>query len=300
MPTDPSRADTAGRVFNDLRALARRQGRSTDELLTLYTLERFLFRMHSSAYADRFILKGGLLLAVYDARRSTRDADLLARSVDADEQAVVALVTEIVSIFVDDGLVFDTERVRSRPIRETGTYSGVRVVVPTFLGKARKNLALDVNFGDPVTPEALIVSFPQLLASETFTLLSYPVETILAEKLTTMIQLGDLNTRERDWADVWRLTGIHDIDAGLMYKALDRTASYRGVELLPVSRVIQQLPLRRQNAYEAWRRRQLADSGSYPEDFTDIVRGVTLFADPLITGEATSQRWDAASRAWIA
>jgi Nucleotidyl transferase AbiEii toxin, Type IV TA system len=77
MPPDPSRTATAGRVFNDLRGRARRDGRSTDELLVFYVLERFLYRVTQSNYADSLVLKGGLLLAALDARRATRDADLL-------------------------------------------------------------------------------------------------------------------------------------------------------------------------------------------------------------------------------
>jgi predicted nucleotidyltransferase component of viral defense system len=103
---NPSRATTSGRVFNDLRAEARRQGRSTDELLVFYVLERFLYRLSQSAWADRLVLKGGLLLAVLDTRRATRDADLLGLSVNGDPRQVLAIVTEIVRVACDDGVEF--------------------------------------------------------------------------------------------------------------------------------------------------------------------------------------------------
>ncbi len=171
--------------------MARREGRSTDELLVFYVLERFLHRMSRSPYADQLVLKGGMLLAVLDARRSTRDADLLALELDRDEQRVAALVREIASADIDDGVV----------VADGGDlYPGVRLTVPATIGKARLNLVLDVNFGDPVTPGAIRTDFPQLLHEGTFPMWAYPVETVVAEKLSTMIAVGDLNTRDRDCA----------------------------------------------------------------------------------------------------
>jgi hypothetical protein len=212
MSPNPPRSTVAGRVFNDLRALAKREGRSTDELLVLYVLERFLSRVALSPSADRLVLKGGLLLAVLDARRATRDADLLALRQDGGEHRVRALIGEIASIDIDDGVAFDLDRVRSAPTREGAAYGGVRLVVPSALGRARVNLALDVNVGDPVTPGPVPTRFPQMLGGEPFELLGYPVETVLAEKIAAALDLGGLNTRDRDWADVWRLTGAHDLD----------------------------------------------------------------------------------------
>jgi hypothetical protein len=134
MSPNPSRATAAGRVFNDLRTLAKREGRPTDELLVLYVLERFLFRVALSPSADRLVLKGGLLLSVLDARRATRDADLLALQAAGGEGRIRALVGEVASIDVDDGVAFDLERTWSAPIREGAVYGGVRLVVPSALG----------------------------------------------------------------------------------------------------------------------------------------------------------------------
>src|SRR6476661_6416638 len=135
MSPNPARATTAGRVFNDLRNMARREGRSTDELLVFYVLERFLHRLSRSPYADRLVLKGGMLLAVLDARRSTRDADLLAIERDRDEQRVAEWVREIASIDVDDGVVFMIDRLRAQQIREGDLYPGVRLTVPAMIGR---------------------------------------------------------------------------------------------------------------------------------------------------------------------
>lgn len=112
MAPNPSRSTAAGRVFNDLRNMARREGRSTDELMVLYVLERFLYRVSLSSYRDKLVLKGGLLLAILAARRSTRDVDLLAVRLDREVRNVLAVVTQIASIEVDDGIVFDVGSAR--------------------------------------------------------------------------------------------------------------------------------------------------------------------------------------------
>lgn len=267
MPPDPSRTTTAGRVFNDLRSRAKRDGRSTDELMVFYVLERFLYRVTQSHYADRLVLKGGLLLAALDARRATRDADLLGLDLDGSAQHVMTMVRDILVLECDDG-------------------------------KARANLVLDINFGDPVTPGAVPIEFPQLLGGGTFHLLGYPVQTVLAEKVTTMLALGDLNTRDRDWADVWSLTGSHDLAGDSVQEAVTRTAAYRGVRLRPLSRAIDRLPQLRRSSYKAWRARQPSAMPSYPDDFVELVRATIDFADPILTRQAGGRNWFAATRSW--
>jgi hypothetical protein len=137
MPPDPSRTTTAGRVFNDLRSRAKRDGRSTDELLVFYVLERFLYRVTQSHYADQLVLKGGLLLAALGARRATRDADLLGLDLDGSAQHVMTMVRNILVVECDDGIVFHTLLARADAIREGASQPGVRVTVPCAIGKAR-------------------------------------------------------------------------------------------------------------------------------------------------------------------
>ncbi|QSB06033.1 nucleotidyl transferase AbiEii/AbiGii toxin family protein [Natronoglycomyces albus] len=296
MPT-PSRNSTAGRVFNDLRNAGRQQQRGTDELLVAYALERWLYRVSVSSYRDQFILKGGLLLAAFGARRPTRDADLLGR-MDNDVEPLVERVGEIAGIGVDDGLEFDTDQIRAAVIREDDLYSGLRITMPATLGKARIKLALDVNFGDPVTPGAVRISYPTVLESHNFEILAYPIETVLAEKVTTAVNLGEINTRERDWADIWRLTGGHDLDGGTLSEALRRTAQYRGIPLSPLSQRIGSLVDSRGGNYRTWRRRQGPEADSYPNDFETLLGGVLRFADPLLSGKAANSRWISRSRTW--
>lgn len=211
--TRPTRQSAAGRAYLDLQALARRQRRPTDELVVLFVLERFLYRLSLSAHRERLVLKGGMLLAAFDERRPTRDVDLLARATDNEVDTVAALVRDVLAVQVDDGVVFDAAALTARVIREHEAYAGVRVVVPARVGRARQPLRVDVNVGDPVTPGPLEVAFPALL-TEPFRVVAYPIETVLAEKIVTMVDRGDTTTRERDFADVVLLARRPDIDAG--------------------------------------------------------------------------------------
>jgi predicted nucleotidyltransferase component of viral defense system len=235
--TRPSRATTSGRAYLDLLARARRESRPADELLTLYVLERFLYRLSVSAHRNRLVLKGGMLLSAFGQRRPTRDIDLLATTNSNEPVAVAALVREIAVVEADDGVVYETGQMTTRMIREQDRYAAVRVAVPARVGRARQPLRIDVNVGDPVTPAPRLVSYPALL-DEPFPLLAYPIEAVLAEKLVTMVARGDTNTRDRDFADVLLLAGHHDIHAASLSDAIAATAAFRQVELRPVSKAL--------------------------------------------------------------
>ncbi|WP_199734926.1 nucleotidyl transferase AbiEii/AbiGii toxin family protein [Cellulomonas sp. PhB143] len=152
MSPNPTRETPAGRAYNDLRNLAKAQGRDPAELLTLYALEGLLTRLAASDQREDFVLKGGVLLAAFAARRPTRDIDLAASGFSNDVDDVERRVRKIVSIEVADGLDFDTAAIRSETIREESEYAGVRVHLLAAVSKARIPIHADVNFGDPIWP----------------------------------------------------------------------------------------------------------------------------------------------------
>jgi hypothetical protein len=176
-------------AYRQLQRLAREQGRNTQELLELYVHERFLARLSGSEFRDRFVLKGGMLLAVLEARRATRDADLLALGIDNSEGEIRSVVAEIAGVELGDGVEFDTRGMTLTTIREEAAYAGVRATVPASLGGARIKFALDLSFGDPADPEP--IWYPTLLDDPEFTLLAYRIETVIAEKTETMMARGD-------------------------------------------------------------------------------------------------------------
>ncbi|MFW6691627.1 nucleotidyl transferase AbiEii/AbiGii toxin family protein [Streptomyces sp. MAR4 CNX-425] len=297
----PTRETPAGRVYNDLRNLARRTGRSTDEIMVGYVLERFLYRLAASPLGrEHFVLKGGLLLAHFGARRTTRDIDILGRSLPGGEAEIVRRIAAIAATGTeaDDGVAFDPTTLKTVPIREEDEYHGLRLSMAASIARARLKLQLDVSFGDPVTPSPRTIDYPQQLTSETFQILGYPLATVIAEKLTTALSLGDLNTRDRDYADLYRLITLNDLDGREVAAALTATATHRGIPLRPLSNAINDLAERRQTSYSAWRRRQGPAANSYPGYFIDVVHQVIAFADPLLTSGTTTRTWSADTRTW--
>lgn len=296
---NPARDTTAGRVYNDLRNSARRERRATDEVMVEYVLERFLYRLATSpAGREHFVLKGGLLLAQFGARRTTRDIDILGQAFTGEDTEIIRRVRAIAATEVDDGVTFDGASLRTAPIRDDGRYHGLRLVMPASIARAQLKLQLDVSLGDPITPEPQLIAYQQLLETGTFTILGYPLATVIAEKLSTAIELGDLNTRDRDYGDLYRLLTLNDLDGQELTAALTATAAYRGITLKPLSTAISDLGERRQTSYAAWRRRQGPAATGYPERFTDVIRQVTAFADTLLNGGAATLTWNAATLTW--
>jgi hypothetical protein len=147
----PTRDTHAGRAYLDLQNRARREGRGTQELLTLYVVERWLARLSASPHADRFVLKGGMLLAAFGARRPTVDADALVRHIANDVDVITRVVAEIAGRPGDDGVEFLTQTAQAHVIRDDALYSGVRISMEARVATAAVKFRLDVNFGDPVT-----------------------------------------------------------------------------------------------------------------------------------------------------
>ena len=174
MTPAPSRDTPAGRAYNDLRNLAKRHGREPAEYFTLYALEGFLERLAVSEHAADFVLKGGVLMAAFAARRPTRDIDLAASGFGNDIPEVEQRVRRIFAKPLEDGLDFDSESLTGEPIRDEADYSGVRLKITAGLGPARIALHVDVNFGDPIWPAPSTAELPRLLGG-TLQLSGYPI-----------------------------------------------------------------------------------------------------------------------------
>jgi hypothetical protein len=234
--TRPTRGDGPGRGYLDLQNRAHREGRGTHELLTLYVVERWLARLSDSRYAEDFVLKGGMLLAAFGQRRPTVDADTLARNLANDAETVASRVAEIADLPGDDGVDFLIQSASATTIRDDALYAGVRVTMDARIATASVKLRLDVSFGDPVTPDPRHVVLPALRPGMTdVTVLGYPIETVLAEKIVTAVDLGAASTRVRDYTDVYSITGAHDLSCEGVRQAIVATARHRGVNLAPLS-----------------------------------------------------------------
>ncbi len=276
--TRPTRATVDGRAFLDLRARANVDGRPVDEYLTLYALEGFLDRLSRSRHRDRFVLKGGVLLAAFDERRATRDVDLAGLQLDN---------------------AIETDQARAETIREDSAgYTGVRISLPATLASARVSFHVDVNVGDPIEPAPETTSVPRILGG-TIDVLGYSVEMVIAEKLVTAVQRGTANTRWRDFVDLHRIVGSRSLPGAQLVASTRLVADYRQATLTPLRAVLVGFGAVAQPRWAAWRTKQKLEDEA-PERIDDLVDSLVEFADPILDGTAETRMWDPSASAWRA
>lgn len=199
-----------------------------DLLLTRYALERLLHRLSLSPHRERFVLKGAMLLVTWfdEPHRATRDVDLLGFG-DVTEDALRNTFREIMSIEVDDGVIFDLKNLRIDAIREELEYGGSRLRTTAALAGARIPITVDIGFGDAIAPGAQDVHLPVLLDMPSPHLRAYPPETVIAEKVHAMVALGRANSRMKDYYDVWMLTSTVALDEQRLRQAIEATFKRR-------------------------------------------------------------------------
>ncbi len=286
MTERPTRATPGGRAYLDLRKVASSAGRPTDELLQLYALEGLLDRLSGSPHAEHFVLKGGALLAAFDARRPTRDVDLAAIDITNDLDDMQRLVNEIIAVSRDDGLDFDLRATTAETIRDDEQYGGVRVTIHGMLSTAIIQFNVDINVGDPLWPPPDEIAVPRLLGGPPIRIRGYRIELVLAEKIVTALQRGTANTRWRDFVDIASLARRH-LDDSALVESIRRVAAYRQVPIRPLHGALAGYAQVAQQQWAAWRRKQgLADTT--PAEFGDLLDQVLAFAEPLLGRAAAS------------
>jgi hypothetical protein len=220
-------------ILTRLLTLAKQRGDDYSLLLNRFALERLLARVSTSPHADRFLLKGALLFALwYDTpHRPTRDADLLGSGPD-DEASLIATFREVAAMDLGDSIVFDPDSVKADAIREDNTYGGTRITLVGCIGSARCALQIDVGFGDAVTPGPQTVAYPTLLCDfPAPTLRVYPVYTVIAEKYQAMVMLGQANSRMKDFFDLAVIARRTELDGTTLAAAIAATFTRRQTTL---------------------------------------------------------------------
>jgi hypothetical protein len=225
--------DRAASVRARLLNVAKATGTDFNLVLVRFALERLLFRLSTSAHSDRFVLKGALLFTLwYDLpHRATRDADLLGFG-PSDTGSMASVFRDIASVAADDGIVFDPASVRVGVIRKDAGYGGVRVTLNGKLANARCVAQVDVGFGDAVTPGPTDAVYPVLLDDlPAPRLRTYPVYTVVAEKLHAIVVLGMVNSRLKDYLDLVVIMEREALDEPTLALAIAATFQRRGTAL---------------------------------------------------------------------
>ncbi|MDC0357374.1 nucleotidyl transferase AbiEii/AbiGii toxin family protein [Oligoflexia bacterium] len=220
----------AASILARLRNVSKERKLDHTQTLTQFAIERFLYRLYLSDYRNRFLLKGAMLFVLWEDNpfRTTRDLDLLGFG-EITVETAQEIFREIAKIKVpEDCLVFDPDSIDVNPIRAFEEYAGIRITMRAGIEKARISVQIDVGVGDSVTPEAEEVSFPTLLDLPAPKLRAYPMETVIAEKLHAVYKLGMLNTRMKDYYDLFHLITNYEFKGTQVYDAISATFSRRG------------------------------------------------------------------------
>ena len=226
-------SNLAASVRARLLNIAKADKTDFNQILVRYALERFLYRLSKSTHSDRFLLKGAMLFNLWYAmaHRPTRDADLLGFG-PSDLDSIGQTFRDIASVVADDGIVFDPASVSVQDIRKAAGYAGARVIVSAELARARCKTQIDVGFGDAVTPGPVEAVYPVLIADFPAPhLRTYPVYTVIAEKLHAIEMLGMTNSRVKDYCDLSVLLEREDLDPAILAKAIAATFTRRGTAL---------------------------------------------------------------------
>ncbi len=217
-------ASVRARLLN----VARQSNQPFDVLLTRFVHERLLYRLSRSQHADRFILKGAMLLTTWlpGTARSTRDLDLLGFG-DSGAQHVLGIFREVLAVAADDGVAFDLDALQVGQIREELEYGGVRLRGAASLSGARVAIVVDIGFGDSVEPGLETIDYPALLDLPAPKLRAYAPETVIAEKFQAMVAFGRANSRMKDFYDIWILTKTFDFAKDRLARAVAATFARR-------------------------------------------------------------------------
>lgn len=212
--------------------LARQRKEDFGLLLTKYGLERVLYRIAVSNYRDIFVLKGALLFELWteERYRPTRDADFLARGQN-DPGRFERIFREICAVKADDGLFFDVNTVKAERITEDADYEDIRVKFTGNLENARIPIQIDLGFGDVITPAPVETEIPSMLDLTPSKLLTYPRESVVAEKFEAMVSLGIANSRMKDFYDIQSLSREFSFEGVILSEAIRKTFAARGTQL---------------------------------------------------------------------
>ena len=285
-----------------LRRKAREEHRPVAELLQYFAMERFLYRLGVSPHVGAFVLKGAMMLRIWDAKmaRPTRDIDLLAFGSNDLDQVVLRL-KEICAVHVaDDGILFEPESFRAEPIKEGDDYQGARVRFVGRLGETRIQMQIDLGFGDVVHPEIAWAEFPVLLGDPAPRIRSYSRETAIAEKLHAMVKLASLNSRMKDFHDIVHLSHQGSFRLEDLVQAVVKTFEARGT---PVPTDIASWQEEYVASHAAmWRSYLARVRESDGPELSDVIVELRIFLAPVLAADRKNRfneaSWSPARRIW--
>lgn len=273
---------TPEQIKGRIKSVAKQNNADARTLMRIYMMERFLERLAQSEYRDNFIIKGGILVTamIGVAHRSTMDIDTSMKNLNLSAEDALRVVNQVKDIDLDDGVSFDVKDVSN--IMDEMEYPGIRVTMNANVGRLITPLKIDISTGDVITPRAIEFNYDLLLEDRSISLWSYNLETILAEKLQTVLARGILNTRMRDFYDIRMLLDTYEdkVNKVVLKDAFAATCNKRGTdhlqeqaeEIIKIIEADEQLQV-------LWRAYQKKYSYATEIDYASVINGVRKLMD---------------------
>ncbi|MGH7254783.1 MAG: nucleotidyl transferase AbiEii/AbiGii toxin family protein [Nitrospirales bacterium] len=278
---------------------AKQEKRPLQELLQYFAIERFLYRLSRSPHAGKFLLKGALMLRVWDfpLARPTLDVDLMGRETVTEERLPTVLREIFAQEVPEDGVRFDADSIRTQTIRVDANYQGIRARFIAHIGNMKLPMQVDVGFGDAIVPGPVHIKFPVLLDFPQPEILAYPPEMAVSEKFHAMVVLDTANSRTKDFYDIWTLARGRDFDGRILSRAIVATFNRRRTPLptgVPVGLTssFARDPMK-QTQWNAFIRKGHLDTDG--KTFEEIIAQIREFLVPptlaVASGERFVQHW---------
>lgn len=273
---------TPEQIKGRIKSVAKQNNADARTLMRIYMMERFLERLAQSEYRDNFIIKGGILVTamIGVAHRSTMDIDTSMKNLNLSAEDALRVVNQVKDIDLDDGVSFEVKDVSN--IMDEMEYPGIRVTMNANVGRLITPLKIDISTGDVITPRAIEFNYDLLLEDRSISLWSYNLETILAEKLQTVLARGILNTRMRDFYDIRMLFDTYEdkVNKVVLKDAFAATCNKRGTdhlqeqaeEIIKIIEADEQLQV-------LWRAYQKKYSYAAEIDYASVINGVRKLMD---------------------
>jgi predicted nucleotidyltransferase component of viral defense system len=296
-------ASVRAKLYN----IARKENLDLNVLIVLFMQERILYRLSQSKYRGNFVLKGGLLLFAQNGfkGRPTQDMDLLGRQISNDVGNIKTILKEIFSQKHNDGLTFSIDTMTVENITEDANHNGIRVKIRGMLGNASNVISIDIGFGDIIIPKPIEMQYPCILDTEPAPNINvYTMESIIAEKFHAMIKLGIINSRMKDFCDIYMLSKKNNFEGIVLQEALKETFARRntGFEKNPPvfsesfkhdnDKKLQWIAFLKKTKIEG-----------IPSDFSEVLFQIEKFILPMyekiLKEDDFIKKWNHETNAWI-
>ena len=286
--------------------IARQHRIDFNRVLLMYFQQCFLERLAHSKYREKFVLKGGLLFYGVESliARPTKDIDFLGGGILNQPEEIEAAIREIAGIELPDGVEFFPQSIRSEIIAERGAYSGVRIVIRAALEQARQNLQIDVGFGDRVVPKPVEFEYPDLLSDKKIRIYAYSWSSVIAEKFEAIVSFSDLNSRMKDYYDIYYLQRHFNFDGTELSRAIKETFKRRGTDVSDADYIFSKEFAESKDKQRQWQAFLKKNNLSETDEFPTVIGHLRQFLKPVVSAIMHSASfdhvWNFKKQQWIA